>query len=167
MKISQIVAKAANNAIGKDNKLLWHLPKDMVWFKQKTISNPIIMGRNTMGAIKKPLPNRRNIVLSSNPNLVLPGFEWAKTIEQAIEMATRTAKEEIFIIGGGKVYTETLAITDRIYITHINHIFEDADTFYPELNENNWQTSFEEIHEEDDKHKFSFKFEILEKIKNK
>jgi len=166
MKISQIVAHSDNLAIGKDNKLLWHLPKDMAWFKEKTITNPIIMGRNTMAALKKPLPKRRNIVLSSSPNLILPGFEWARSLEQAIEMATRTAKEEIFIIGGGIVYASTLDLCERLYITKVNAKFDDADTFYPEIDLADWDTSFEEHHEQDETHKHSFSFHIYDRELN-
>lgn len=163
MIISQIVAYSSNLAIGKENKLLWHLPMDMAWFKDKTITNPVIMGRNTMGALKKPLPNRRNIVLASSPNLVLPGFEWARSLEMSLEMAKRTAKAEIFIIGGGKLYASSLSLCNRLYITKVNATFEDADTFYPEVDFGNWNVGFEEFHTKDDKHKFDFSFHIYER----
>ncbi len=163
MKISQIVAIGSNNAIGKDNKLLWHLPKDMAWFKSKTITNPVIMGRLTMSALKKPLPNRRNIVLSSNPNIILPGFEWAKTVEQALQMANRTAKEEIFIIGGGKVYAALQEFTNKLYLTTIDASFEEADTFFPPIDLSNWEMTFEEQHQKDEKHAYNFAFKIFEK----
>ena len=163
MKISQIVAHASDLSIGKDNQLLWHLPTDMAWFKEKTITNPVIMGRNTMAALKKPLPNRRNIVLSGNPNLVLPGFEWARSLEQALEMAKRTAKEEIFIIGGGKLYASSLEFTHKLYITKIQTTFDDADTHYPEVDLGAWNVVFEEFHEKDDKHKYDFSFHIYER----
>jgi len=163
MKISHIVAIASNNAIGKDNQLLWHLPKDMEWFKKTTITNPVIMGRLTMSALKKPLPNRRNIVLSSNPNIILPGFEWAKTVEQAIAMATKTVKEEIFIIGGGKVYEATKDLANKLYITEVDASFENADTFYPEVNMPEWELIFDEKHEKDEKHKYDFTFKVYDK----
>jgi dihydrofolate reductase len=163
MKISQIVAHASDLSIGKDNQLLWQLPKDMAWFKEKTITNPVIMGRNTMAALKKPLPNRRNIVLSGSPNLVLPGFEWARSLEMALEMAKRTAKEEIFIIGGGKLYASSLAFTHKLYITKIQAKFDDADTVYPEIDLAGWNVLFEEHHEKDDKHKYDFSFHIYER----
>jgi len=163
MKISHIVAIASNNAIGKNNQLLWHLPKDMEWFKKTTITNPVIMGRLTMSALKKPLPNRRNIVLSSNPNIILPGFEWAKTVEQAILMASKTVKEEIYIIGGGKVYEATKDLINKLYITEVDAIFEDADTFYPEIDYAEWELIFEEQHEKDEKHKYDFTFKVYDK----
>lgn len=163
MIISQIVAYSNDLAIGKEQKLLWHLPKDMAWFKEKTITNPVIMGRNTMSALKKPLPNRRNIVLSSNPNLILPGFEWAKTMEQSLEMAKNTAKEEIFIIGGGKVYESSLEVSDRLYITKIDASFPDADTHYPDVDFSQWKESLEELHPSDEKHKYSFSFHIYDR----
>jgi dihydrofolate reductase len=166
MIISQIVAHSENLAIGKNNQLLWHLPKDMAWFKEKTITHPVIMGRNTMTALKKPLPKRRNIVLSSNPNLVLPGFEWARSLEQAIEMATRTAIDEIYIIGGGKLYASSLDICHRLYITKVDARFDDADAFYPEINLAVWDTTFEEFHEQDETHKHNFSFHIFEREKN-
>ena len=163
MIISQIVAYSSNLAIGKDKALLWHLPKDLAWFKSKTISKPAIMGRLTMVALKKPLPNRRNIVVSSNPNLILPGFEWAKTLDQAIEMAKRTAQEEIFIIGGGKLYASSLDICNRLYITKVNAHFDDADTFYTEIDWNDWNEVFAEHHEVDEKHKYAFSLHVYER----
>lgn len=163
MIISQIVAHSQDLAIGKNQQLLWHLPKDMAWFKEKTITNPIIMGRNTMSALKKPLPNRRNIVLSSNPNSILPGFEWAKTMEQAIEMAKNTAKDEIFIIGGGKVYASSLDLCNKLYITKIDSNFEDADTFYPAVDYDQWKEIFQESHQSDENHAYDFSFHIFER----
>lgn len=163
MKISHIAAIASNNAIGKNNQLLWHLPKDMEWFKKTTITNPVIMGRLTMTALRKPLPNRRNIVLSSNPNMILPGFEWAKTVEQAIAMATKTVKEEIFIIGGGKVYEASKDLANKLYITEVDAAFEEADTFYPAIDFSEWELIFEEKHQKDEKHKYDFTFRVYDK----
>lgn len=163
MIISQIVAYANDLSIGKEQKLLWHLPTDMAWFKEKTITNPVVMGRNTMAALKKPLPNRRNIVLSSNPALILPGFEWARSFEQAIEMAKNTAKEEIFIIGGGQLYKGSLEVCEKLYITKVDASFSDADTHYPEIDFSKWNETFNESHSVDEKHKYGFSFHIYER----
>jgi dihydrofolate reductase len=163
MIISQIVAYSNDFAIGKEQKLLWHLPLDMAWFKDKTITNPVIMGRNTMAALKKPLPNRRNIVLSSNPNLILPGFEWARSVEQAVEMAKNTAKEEIFIIGGGQLYKGSIELCEKLYITKVDASFPQADTHYPDIDLSKWKETFSEDHMQDEKHKYSFSFHIYER----
>lgn len=163
MKISQIVAYGNDLSIGRDKKLLWHLPKDMAWFKSNTISKPAIMGRLTMVALKKPLPNRRNIVISTNPHLILPGFEWARSLEQALEMAKRTAKDEIFIIGGGKLYASALSVSNVLYLTKVDASFADADTFYPEIDFSLWKEVFVEEHLKDEKHAYNFSFHILER----
>ena len=159
MIISQIVAHSENLAIGKNNQLLWHLPKDMAWFKEKTITHPVIMGRNTMTALKKPLPKRRNIVLSSNPNLVLPGFEWARSLEQAIEMATRTAIDEIYIIGGAQIYKQAIEknLVERLDITIVHQEF-DADVFFPEIDLNIWKEVSREDFKADEKNKYDYSF---------
>jgi dihydrofolate reductase len=163
MKISMIVALDQNNAIGSKNQLVWHLPDDFKWFKQQTMGKPMIMGRNTMLSLGKPLPKRQNIVISSKPDHILEGFEYAPNLEEALKLIAKET-EEVFIIGGGQVYASLLDKTDCLYITRIHHAFEDMDTFFPKWSEEEWHRTFSQNHAADDRHAYSFDFEIYERI---
>lgn len=136
--ISMIVAAAANNVIGADNQLLWHIPEDFRYFKQKTTGNPVIMGRKTYDSIGRPLPNRTNIVISRNPDLKIEGTISASSLSDAISKAQQTNPAEIFILGGGTIYEAALQIATRVYLTriHKNYI---GDTKFPELIPTQWQ----------------------------
>lgn len=138
--ITIIVAVAENGAIGKDNRLLWRLSDDLKQFKALTSGHSIIMGRKTFESIGKPLPNRTNIVITrhgkvSDDESVLT----ANSIEKAIDIAKEAkGNEEIFIIGGGNIYEQSLAITDKIYLTEVK-VNIDGDTFFPKLDEDEWR----------------------------
>ncbi len=132
MKISIIVAAATNNVIGRDGELPWRLPEDLKRFRQLTIGKPVIMGRLTYESIGKPLPDRRNIILSARKGLNIDGCEVVDTPDAAIRLAGDA--EEVMVIGGGGVYSAMLPMADRIYMTRINATF-DGDTFFPELND--------------------------------
>lgn len=162
MKIAMIAAMDANNAIGFQNKLLWHLPDDFKWFKEKTKGKPMIMGRNTMNSLEKPLPNRLNIVVSSKNTNIIEGFIYAQNFKEALNLLPSNT-EEAMIIGGGKVYTQLLASADVLYITKVNNIWENADTFFPKWNENEWQLIYNEKHAQDERHAYSFEFFIYER----
>lgn len=163
MKLSMIVALDQNNAIGSKNQLVWHLPDDFKWFKQQTMGKPMIMGRNTMLSLGKPLPKRQNIVISSRNTDIIEGFEYAKDIDTALELIPKET-EEVFIIGGGQVYASLLGRTDRLYITRIHHAFEDMDTFFPKWSDTEWQRTFSQNHAADDRHAYAFDFEIYERV---
>jgi dihydrofolate reductase len=137
-KISMIVAMDKNNAIGYQNNLMWHLPDDFKWFKEKTKGKPLIMGRNTMNSLKKPLPGRINIVISNRNIDIIDGFLYASGIDEAIKLAPE-ASEEVMVIGGGQIYKQMLHMADRMYITVVDHEWPDADTFFPPCNENEWE----------------------------
>ncbi|HEX3385047.1 MAG TPA: dihydrofolate reductase, partial [Mucilaginibacter sp.] len=128
MIISAIVAIGENNAIGKNNQLLWYLPADLKHFKNKTAGHSIIMGRRTFDSVGKPLPNRRNIVVTRQ-DIKIPGCEVAKSIDEALELCK--GEEEVFIGGGAEIYKLAMDKTDRIYLTIVHKMF-DADTFFPE-----------------------------------
>lgn len=135
--LSIIVAIAQNNAIGKDNQLLWHLSEDLKRFKKLTTGKTVIMGKKTYESLPfKPLPNRKNIVLSDNNADAIPGCIMANSIHQAIELA---GDGESFIMGGGSIYKQFLPIANRLYLTIVYHDFE-ADTFFPEINFSEWET---------------------------
>ena len=135
MTVSIIAAVAQNRAIGKDNKLLWHLPDDLRFFKETTLGHPVITGRRNYESIPekyRPLKGRENIVLTSNSDYQAPGARLARSLEEAIEIARELDEEEIFIMGGGKVYYEAIKkdLVDRMYLTLVRAEF-DADTFFP------------------------------------
>ena len=163
MKIAMIAAMDANNAIGFKNKLLWHLPDDFKWFKEKTKGKPMIMGRHTMDSLGKPLPNRINIVVSSKNENIIDGFIYAPNFEEAFSLLPADT-EEAMIIGGGKVYAQILPLAHILYITKVNNTWENTDTFFPKWNENEWQIIYNQKHAQDERHAYSFEFMILERI---
>jgi dihydrofolate reductase len=135
--ISIIVAIAANRAIGKDNRLLWHLPDDLKRFKKLTTGHTLVMGRNTFLSLPNgALPNRRHIVISDIPGESFPGCEMAGSVEQAIELAG--TEDECFVIGGGMVYAQFLPLAGKLYLTEVHESFE-ADTFFPEIDFSQWR----------------------------
>ncbi len=135
--ISIIVAIAENYAIGKDNQLLWHISDDLQHFKKITSGHAVLMGKNTYFSLpKKPLPNRKNIVITDNPNEVFDGCFMAYSIEDALTKINND--EETFIMGGGSVYRQFFPYADKLYITKIQASFE-ADTFFPEISDTDWQ----------------------------
>lgn len=136
MRISIIVAAAANNVIGRGGELPWHLPEDLKRFKRLTIGKPVIMGRLTQESIGNPLPDRRNIVLSRREEHVIEGFEVVATSDAALKLAAGAA--EVMVIGGGRVYRELLPLADRIYLTRLATAVE-GDTFFPELDDAEWR----------------------------
>lgn len=164
MRISIIVAIALNNAIGHENKLIYWLPNDLKRFKQLTTGNTIIMGRKTFESLPKgALPNRRNIVLSRTGSPVdFPGADCFRNLDEAL--ASCNENDEVFIIGGASVYAEGLKIADRLCLTYIHDIPEHADTFFPEFALNEWQETYREDHESDEKHSHKYSFVNLERI---
>lgn len=135
--ISIIVAIAQNMAIGKNNDLLWHLPADLKHFKQLTSGNTVIMGERTFFSLPvRPLPKRRNIVITDKPDLQLDGCEMAHSIDEACALCRHD--DENFVIGGGSIYRQFMALADTLYITWVYRDFE-ADTFYPDIDESVWE----------------------------
>jgi len=160
--ISIIVAAAQNNAIGYKNQLLWHMPADLKFFKQTTIGHTVIMGRKTFESVGKPLPNRRNIIITTQKNYEVQGAEVVHSLEQALALCS--SKEEHFIVGGAEIYREALEKTDRIYFTLIYSEFE-ADAFFPPILQEFWQLTSESFHEADERNQFDYNFMIYEKKK--
>lgn len=151
-RITLIAAIASNRALGKDNQLLWHLSEDLKFFKRTTQNHPIIMGRKTYDSIGRPLPNRTNIVISTQlKNGDLPGCHIAGDLMQAIDIAkkanTETNTDELFIIGGAQIYAQAMQqnLADRLLITHVKRDFE-ADAFFPEIGQRHWQEVWRESH---------------------
>ena len=168
MKVSLIVAVGNDGAIGKDNDLLWHLPKDMRYFKEKTLGHPIITGRKNYISIPekyRPLVDRTNIVLTRNTDFKEDGCIIAHSLEDALDAATQEKSQEVFIIGGGQIYKEALEknLVDTLYVTHVEGDF-DADTFFPSIDNSIWKRLSESSHDKDDRHPYSFSFVVYEKM---
>jgi dihydrofolate reductase len=160
MKISIIVAVGANNAIGKNNALIWHLPADMKFFKEKTTGHCIITGRKNYESIPdkfRPLTNRTNIVITRQKDYKAPGAIVTSSLEAALEKAKQTGDEEIFIIGGGDIFRQSLHLADTIYLTKIEETF-DADVFFPELDLNEWKEVASVKGVQDEKNKYDYTF---------
>ena len=160
--LSLIVATSLNNAIGKANAMLWHLPEDFKFFKNTTWGMPIIMGRKTFESIGKPLPGRTNIIITSNTDWKVEGTIAVANIEDAIKAAEATNAKEIFITGGGEIYKQTMPIANKIYRTLV-HTEIDGDTFFPEIDETIWEKTFEKNVAADEKHKYDMSFQTWER----
>lgn len=154
--ISIIVAIAENRAIGKDNKLLWHISEDLKRFKQLTTGHTLIMGRNTFLSLPNgALPNRRHIVISDVKNENFDGCEMASSIDDAVSMAG--SDDECFVIGGGMVYAQFLPLAGKLYLTQVQHSF-DADTFFPEIDFKQWKKISGETVEAGGKNEFAHSY---------
>lgn len=156
-----VAAIAENNALGKDNDLLWHLPDDFKRFKQITSGHYIIMGRKTFESFPKPLPNRTHVIITRQKNYNPEGCIVVDSMEKAIEVCPK--HEDIFIIGGGEIYNLGMDFADSIELTLVHENFE-ADTFFPEIDKNKWQLISEEYHPADERHKFDFSYQTFTKI---
>jgi dihydrofolate reductase len=159
MSIFLVVAASQNNAIGKDGKLLWHLPNDLKFFKNTTWGMVVIMGRKTFEEVNKPLPGRVNIVITKNAEWRADDTITASTLADALEKAAATNCKEIFIIGGGEIYRQSIDIADIIYLTRV-HATLDGDTFFPVIDEAKWQLISNEDFAADEKHAYAYSFQV-------
>ena len=164
MIISLIVAASTNNVIGKHNKLVWHLPNDMKFFKNTTWGMPVIMGRKTFEALAgDPLPGRFNIVITRNRDWK-PGrdnVQVAADLAGAIELAKATDCKEVFVIGGGQVYAEAMPVANRIYMTRVDAVLQ-GDTYFPEIPQKDWEMVSQMDFPADDKHAYAYSFQLWE-----
>ncbi|WP_256012404.1 dihydrofolate reductase [Desertivirga xinjiangensis] len=158
--ISAVVVVDANNGIGKENKLLVHFPADLKRFKNITTGHSIVMGRKTFDSMGRALPNRRNIVISRQADLVTEGAEIARSLEEALNLCRD--EDEVFIIGGAEIFKQAFAITDRIYLTRIHKSFE-ADTFFPDISNRSWREAERTDFQPDEKTPFSYSFITYQK----
>lgn len=160
-----VVAMGEKNEIGADNQLLWHLPKDLKHFKDLTSDHPIIMGRKTYESIGKALPNRTNIVISRKKNWFEEGILIVGSIKEAVKFAKKI-DENIFIIGGGNIYEQTMELADKLEVTLVKAQLE-ADTFFPKIDLKIWKLSEEVFHEKDEKNQYDFSFQTYVRIEVK
>jgi dihydrofolate reductase len=166
MKISMIVAKANDNAIGKDNDMIWHLPDDLKYFKDKTRNHHILMGRknfDSLGEKYQPLPKRINIVITRNEDWQHDGVKVFHDIKEGIAFAKENNEEELFIIGGGQIYDACLPMADCLYITEVNAEFPDAEAYFPQIDKSQWKEVNREHHAKDEKHAFEFDYVIYKR----
>jgi len=159
MTVSIVVAISENNAIGKDNKLLWYLPRDLKHFKEITSGHTVIMGRKTYDSVGKPLPNRRNIIITRQ-QIEIAGCEVVNSIDDALALCKDEA--EVFIVGGAEIYKQAMHLTDRIYLTVVHEVFE-ADTYFPEIKVDIWKETERQDHEPDEKNALPYSFITLER----
>ena len=166
MKIALIVAVSENGVIGENNDLIWHLPNDIKFFKEKTLNHHVIMGRKNFESIPhkfRPLANRTNIIVTRNKNYSADNCLVTNSLREAINLAKKNNEEEAFVIGGGEIYKLALEedLVDRIYLTRIHHEF-DGDTFFPYIDEK-WIETHRSEYKKDEKHKYDFTFLTYEK----
>ena len=154
--ITLIAAAAENNALGKNNDLIWHLPDDFKRFKAITSGHYIIMGRKTFESFPKPLPNRTHVIITRQKNYNPENCIVVNSLEKAIAACPKD--EDVFVIGGGEIYQQSIAIADKIELTRVHSTFE-ADTFFPEIDTTIWELVQEEFHPKDEKHLFDFSFQ--------
>lgn len=166
--LSLIVAVAQNNAIGRNNELLWHISEDLKYFKSTTTGHPVIMGRKTYESIGRPLPGRRNIVLTRGTLEIPPvknpqttSMEVVNSLDQVYAIAQ--GEEEFFVMGGGMLYNETFGKADFLYLTRIYAEAENADTFFPEVDEMEWDVVRESQLLHDEENDIDFKFIVYKR----
>ncbi|WP_295673441.1 dihydrofolate reductase [uncultured Mucilaginibacter sp.] len=159
MNISIVVAISENHVIGKDNKLLWYLPNDLKHFKEITSGHTVIMGRKTYESVGKPLPRRRNIIITRQA-ISIEGCEVVNSIEAALALCAD--EEEVFIVGGAEIYKQSMHLTDRIYLTIVHKVY-DGDSFFPEINKSEWREVSREDHQPDEKNAIPYSFITLER----
>ncbi|TKK69896.1 dihydrofolate reductase [Ilyomonas limi] len=164
MNFSFVVAAAENDAIGKDNAMLWHLPNDLKFFKNITWAMPVLMGRKTFEALgSKPLNGRANIILTHKKDYKPGGAVVVNNIADAIFFAEQNDYKETMVIGGGEIYKELLPKATKIYLTRVHTSFPEADAFFPSIDETKWVRTSKQDFDADDKHAYSYSFELWER----
>ncbi|MBT4884732.1 MAG: dihydrofolate reductase [Legionellales bacterium] len=161
MQINLIAAMAKNRVIGVNGSLPWHLPQDLQNFKKLTLNKPVIMGRKTFASIGKPLPHRRNIILTRNKHFQATGCDVFHSRDEAL--TNLKDESEVMIIGGSSIYREFMPLATTIYLTVIDAVIE-GDTYFPELEHNSWQLVNTAPHLKDQKNKFNFKVLTYKKV---
>lgn len=162
--ITFVVAMDRNRGIGLHNKLPWHLPADLKFFKETTVGHSILMGRKTYEAIGRPLPNRTNVVLTRDPSFHPEGVVVVHSVEEALEKYAGKDAEELMVIGGAEIFRQLLPAADKLILTHIDHVFE-ADTFFPEVREEEWAAVSRKPGVTDEKNPYAFEFVVYERVK--
>ena len=160
MTISLVVAASKNNVIGRNGGLPWHLPDDLRHFKRLTTGKPVVMGRRTFESIGRPLPDRRNIVMTRDANYAAEGCDVVTSVDDALDAAH--GAEEAMVIGGGQVYRDFLPRADRIYLTRVQADVE-GDTFFFDIDQTCWQPVSSKHHDADAKHAYAFDLMVFDR----
>lgn len=160
--VTIIAAIAENNALGKNNQLIWHLPADLKRFKKTTLNHVVIMGRKTLESLGKPLPNRTNILVTRDKNYKAEGCVVVNSLKEALETAAKE-DENPFILGGAEIYKQALPFTDKLDVTFVHHQF-DADVFFPEIDKTIWKETSREDFKADENNKYDYSFVTFERI---
>ncbi len=162
VQLALIAALARNRVIGRDDRLPWHLPADLRFFKQTTMGKPLVMGRRTWESIGRPLPGRRMIVLSRDPGYRAAGCTVAHALGEALEMVS--VVPEVMVIGGASLYEQTLPLAERLYLTQVEADVA-GDAWFPSWNPREWQLVWEETHPADVDHAWPYRFQRLERMR--
>lgn len=162
MIVSAIAAVSKNGVIGNDNQIPWYLPADLAYFKRTTIGHHVIMGRLSFLSIGRPLPKRTNVVVTHNLFFTATGCLVAHSVEEALMLAEEAGETEVFIIGGGQIYRESMPYWDRIYLTVVDTLAEGS-VLFPEWEEGEWTLLSSEAHPADEKNPFPYTFKVLER----
>ena len=167
MLLSIVVAASTNNAIGLHNKLVWHLPNDLKFFKNITWAMPVVMGRKTFEALSgKPLPGRLNFVITRQKDFSATGIVVVASLEEAEKLAAAADYKELYVIGGGEIYRDAILIADKIYITRVDAALT-GDTYFPEIDPELWTMVSNQSFPKDNKHIYSYHFQVWEANKTK
>ena len=164
--ISLIAAIGKNNELGKNNTLVWSMPNDLKYFREKTSGHPVIMGRKTFESIGRPMPKRRNIIITRDLNYKKDGIEVIHSLGESLDLvrADLSQNKEIFIIGGEEIFKQAMPFADKLYITHIEAEDKEADTFFPEIIPIVWNEVSHEEHKKDMENPHDYTFSVYEKI---
>jgi dihydrofolate reductase len=154
--INLIVAMDRNRVIGVDNKLPWHLPADLKYFKEKTLGSPVVMGRKTFESIGRPLPKRTNVVITRQQDYKAEGIRVVHGLEAALELTKSFA--EVFVLGGGEIFEQAINLADRVYITEVDLAVERGHAYFPRLNPNEWTLLEKRGHPADEKNQYACEF---------
>ena len=162
MIISAIVAMSQNRVIGKDNKIPWHLPADLKYFKKTTLDHHIILGRKCYESIGRPLPRRTNIIITRNSNYKAEGCVVVSSINEALEFSRKAKQAEVFIAGGGQIYEQSMHLWDKLYLTEVD-IEAEGDVFFPKIINAQWNLLSEIKHQADNVNSYDYTYKILER----
>ena len=160
MIISAIVAVGQNNVIGSNNQIPWYLPADLKYFKKMTINHTLLMGRKTFQSIGRPLPKRVSIVVTRDLFFTASGVQVVHSIEEGLELANENGAQELFIIGGGQIYKETIPYWDKIYLTEVD-INIGGEVYFPEIDLQDWELISSESHQPDEKNEYAYTFKVF------
>jgi dihydrofolate reductase len=162
MIVSLIVAKGKNGVIGKNNQMMWHLPLEFKYFKETTLGHCIVSGRKNYEAIGSPLPKRENIIITRNKDYAVDGAVVVHSLNEALEHAKSKGESEVFICGGGQIYSEAISLVDRMYITEVDYQ-DEGDVYFPDFNEDDFSKKLVQAQEVSEKNKYAWNAYVYER----